>query len=49
LAWLFPKHENRQPTKAIRYQAHGGINKVLTFNKDSGGGDDRFSKMPNSA
>jgi hypothetical protein len=35
LAWLFPKHENRQPTKAIRYRAHGGIKKVRTFKKKS--------------
>jgi hypothetical protein len=49
LAWLLPKHENRQPTKAIRYQADGGIKKVRTFNKDFGGGDDRFLKMPDSA
>jgi len=49
LVWLFPKHENRQPTKAIRYQAHGGIKKICTFNKDSAGRDDGFSKMPVSA
>ena len=49
MAWLLPKHENRQPTKDKRYQAHGGIKRVRTFNKDSGVGDDRFLMMPDSA
>jgi hypothetical protein len=31
-------------TKAIRYQANGGIKKVRTFNEDYGGRDDGFFK-----
>jgi hypothetical protein len=44
LAWLLPEHENRQPSKVIRYPAHGGIKKVRTFNTDSGGRNDGIVK-----
>lgn len=35
-----PESENRQPKEVICYPAHGGIKKVRTFNKDTGGGYD---------
>ena len=43
------KNEKRQPTKAIRYWADGGIKKVRTFNKDSGSLNNGFSEVPVSA
>ncbi len=36
-------------TEAKRYRAHGNTEEACIFNTDSGGRNDKFSKMPASA
>jgi hypothetical protein len=42
------KRENRQPTKALRKQAHFGIREICIFNGHSGSLEDWYFYMPAS-